>query len=174
MANFKNITELPVAESADGLKLIVNDDGAAKQIAASAVGAQADWAETDETSVAFIKNKPVEEYDIDAAFKWNFDKESGERTLEKNIKHIADFQVLKDKIISGVELKHKIAYAVQYDDDLQHFAYGYNRFSFYYCPAYVVADEEVSDPENIYFNISASEMGLDFYLYSDNTLSYEE
>lgn len=58
MANFKNITELPVVESADGLKLIVNDDGAAKQIAASAVGAQADFSVTDETHPGFIKNKP--------------------------------------------------------------------------------------------------------------------
>ena len=58
MANLKNITELPVAESADGLNLIVNDNGSAKQIAASAVGAQADFAVTDETSPAFIKNKP--------------------------------------------------------------------------------------------------------------------
>ena len=37
MANFKNITDLPVAESAEGLNLIVNDSGSAKQIAASAV-----------------------------------------------------------------------------------------------------------------------------------------
>ena len=58
MANLKNITDLPVAESAEGLNLIVNDNGAAKQIAASAVGAQADWTETDETSPAFIVNKP--------------------------------------------------------------------------------------------------------------------
>ena len=58
MASLKNITELPVAESADGLNLIVNDNGAAKQIAASAVGAQADWSVTDENSPAFIKNKP--------------------------------------------------------------------------------------------------------------------
>jgi hypothetical protein len=58
MANLKNITELPVAESADGLNLIVNDNGSAKQIAASAVGAQADFAVTDENSPAFIKNKP--------------------------------------------------------------------------------------------------------------------
>jgi hypothetical protein len=58
MANVKNITELPIAESAEGLNLIVNDGGAAKQIAASEVGAQADWAETNENSPAFIKNKP--------------------------------------------------------------------------------------------------------------------
>ena len=38
MANLKNITELPVAESTEGLNLIVNDNGAAKQIAADAVG----------------------------------------------------------------------------------------------------------------------------------------
>ena len=58
MANVKNITELPVAESSEGLNLIVNDGGSAKQIAASAVGAQADFSVTDETSPAFIKNKP--------------------------------------------------------------------------------------------------------------------
>lgn len=39
MANLKNIADLPVAESVEGLNLIVNDNGAAKQIAASAVGA---------------------------------------------------------------------------------------------------------------------------------------
>lgn len=58
MANLKNITDVPVVESAEGLNLIVNDNGAAKQIAASAVGAQADFAVTDETNPAFIKNKP--------------------------------------------------------------------------------------------------------------------
>ena len=38
MNNFKSVTNLPFAESAEGLNLIVNDGGAAKQIAASAVG----------------------------------------------------------------------------------------------------------------------------------------
>lgn len=38
MANLKNITDLPIAESAEGLNLIVNDNGTAKQIAASAIG----------------------------------------------------------------------------------------------------------------------------------------
>ena len=59
MANLKNIVDLPVAESAEGLNLIVNDNGAAKQIAAHEVGAQADFAVTDENSPAFIKNKPA-------------------------------------------------------------------------------------------------------------------
>ena len=59
MVNLKNITDLPVAESAEGLNLIVNDNGSAKQIAASAVGAQADFNVTDESHPAFIKNKPA-------------------------------------------------------------------------------------------------------------------
>ena len=58
MTNLKSITELPVAETAEGLNLIVNDHGAAKQIPAGEVGAQADFAVTDENSPAFIKNKP--------------------------------------------------------------------------------------------------------------------
>lgn len=69
MTNFKSVTNLPLVESAEGLNLIVNDNGAAKQIAASAVGAQADWAETNENSPAFIKNKPTvnsnTEFDVD-------------------------------------------------------------------------------------------------------------
>lgn len=78
MANLKNITDLPVAESAEGLNLIVNDNGSAKQIAASAVGAQADWAVTDENSPAFIKNKPVEEWDLDLSMNitWNTETNS--------------------------------------------------------------------------------------------------
>ena len=58
MANLKSITELPVATSADGVNLIVNDNGYAKQIAAGAVGAQADWNVEDEANPAFVKNKP--------------------------------------------------------------------------------------------------------------------
>ena len=68
MANFKSITELPVASSSEGLNLIVNDNGAAKQIAASAVGAQADWAETNENSPAFIKNKPSSSKEL--VYEW--------------------------------------------------------------------------------------------------------
>lgn len=61
MANLKNITELPMAESADGLNLIVNDNGAAKQIAASAVSVQADWNQNDPTRPDYVKNRPFYE-----------------------------------------------------------------------------------------------------------------
>jgi hypothetical protein len=58
MANLKSIVDVPVAESAEGLNLIVEDNGVAKKIAASEVGAQADWNEEDTTSPAYILNKP--------------------------------------------------------------------------------------------------------------------
>lgn len=94
MINLKNITELPVAESTDGLNLIVNDNGAAKQVAASAVGAQADWAVTDESNPAFIKNKPV----IPEGFSgsWNdlkdkpFDSKTETYTIFNNVNLVND------------------------------------------------------------------------------------
>lgn len=58
MANLKNITELPVAESADGLNLIVNDNGAAKQIAVNAINTQTDWNQNDPSALNYVKNRP--------------------------------------------------------------------------------------------------------------------
>ena len=98
--NLKNITELPVAESAEGLNLIVNDNGAAKQIAASAVGAQADWAETDENSPAFIKNKPVEEFDLDISLVTTWDAD-GNHNIAYTVNSINTYANIKNKILNG-------------------------------------------------------------------------
>ena len=105
MANLKNITELPVAESADGLNLIVNDNGSAKQIAASAVGAQADWTETDETSPAFIKNKPVEELDLDITV--NVSVDSDDNLVFGPVINSGTFDVIKNKILNNESAKIK-------------------------------------------------------------------
>ena len=101
MANLKNITELPVAESVDGLNLIVNDNGSAKQIAASAVGAQADWTETDEASPAFIKNKPVEEWDLDIDIVLTYDADADEMVINYTVNTINTYANIKDKIFNG-------------------------------------------------------------------------
>lgn len=77
MANLKKITELPVVDSTEGLNLIVNDNGEAKQIAADAVGkvktvngvepdangnvevrTQPDWNQNDPTAPDYVKNRP--------------------------------------------------------------------------------------------------------------------
>ena len=108
MVNLKNITELPVAESAEGLNLIVNDNGRAKQIAASAVGAQADWAETDENSPAFIKNKPVEEWDLDWELVGTYDEGNEDMEYIYTINSINTFENIKNKILSGIQPKCKV------------------------------------------------------------------
>ena len=107
MASLKNITELPVAESAEGLNLIVNDNGAAKQIAAGAVGAQADWNVEDENSPAFIKNKPVEEWDLDVTV--NVSNGTNERRLWgfTSIVNVGIFSAIKNKIINNEPIKIK-------------------------------------------------------------------
>lgn len=75
MKNLRDITELPLAESASNLNLIVNDNGTAKQIPAGLVGAQSDYNENDVNSPAFIKNRPFYEipgdvlYDGDIQFQ---------------------------------------------------------------------------------------------------------
>lgn len=106
MANLKNITELPLAESADGLNLIVNDNGAAKQIAAHEVGAQADWAEMDETSPAFIKNKPIEEWDLDITVNMSVNPDGGGFIFEPVI-NSGTFDIVKNKILNNEQPKIK-------------------------------------------------------------------
>lgn len=131
--NLKNITDLPVVESAEGLNLIVNDNGAAKQVAASAVGmqadfdvtdetspafiknkpeiVQADWAETDESSAAFVRNKPVEEWDLDFTCEFVLDEEgyrNGEPVITINA---GAFESLKNKILNVGFPKIKVKYS---------------------------------------------------------------
>ena len=117
MANLKNITELPVAESTNGLNLIVNDNGAAKQIAAHEVGAQADWAETDETSPAFVKNKPVEEWDLDVAITVSWNEDRGSFVYSEVVNSI-NYDTLKNKIVEGVQPKTKVAFTEQLGDSV--------------------------------------------------------
>ena len=128
--NLKNITDLPVVESAEGLNLIVNDNGAAKQIAASAVGmqadfdvtdetspafiknkpeiVQADWAETDESSAAFIKNKPFEGFDIDLIATMTKIDNDWNTHWDYNIKHIMSYADIIAKIQTGENPKIRV------------------------------------------------------------------
>lgn len=57
MANLKNITDLPVVESVEGLNLIVNDNGSAKQVPATAIGGKGVSSWND------LSDKPTESID---------------------------------------------------------------------------------------------------------------
>lgn len=78
MANLKNIADLPVAESAEGLNLIVNDNGAAKQIAASAVGTSS-WND--------LKDKP---------FYSETDEDGNETVHKLDAKYLPEYDVIVD------------------------------------------------------------------------------
>lgn len=90
MSNLKSITDLPLATSPEGLNLIVNDGGAAKQIAASAVGAQADWAEMNENSPSFIKNKPTIK-SRELIYSQEFSLEEEVQEFIQNLDNIAEY-----------------------------------------------------------------------------------
>ena len=119
MANLKNITELPVVESAEGLKLIVNDDGRAKQIAASAVGMQADWNVTDESSPAFINNKPHREL----MYEWNFEADENPDNCVWQFMENVDEDVSWLTTVSedtGWEIEvSQYGYSIRWDDDTE-------------------------------------------------------
>lgn len=57
--NFIKISDVEMIENPNtDTKVLVEDDGDIKRVPKSAIGAQADWNVSDESSPAFIKNKP--------------------------------------------------------------------------------------------------------------------
>jgi hypothetical protein len=167
MANLKNITELPVAESADGLNLIVNDNGAAKQIAASAVGAQADFSVTDENSPAFIKNKPVEEWDLDITCDITWNPENSNFNEPMFTLNAGTFEDAKNKVSNGVP-KIKMRINTRLSENAE-FITEYSECYAMYAPEGVLGD----NPE--FIGIRAYWMLEDNYLtpmlLPDNTIS---
>lgn len=167
MANLKNITELPVAESTDGLNLIVNDNGSAKQIAASAVGVQADWTETDETSPAFIKNKPVEEWDFDADIIGSWDANNEKFTTTYTI-NSSNFNSCKNKIINGIQPKVRVSFLDQMGNSVEApFCHVIPNITIFAIPAGSMGE---GSPEMIIFNMLSMMSKIDLGLLSDNSV----
>jgi hypothetical protein len=187
MANLKNITEVPVAESAEGLNLIVNDNGAAKQIAASKVGAQADWneedtnnpafiknkpsivqsdwAETDENSPAYVKNKPVEEWDFDIEFTMSWNTENSNYDLTHTVNHVSAFEDIKNKILNGDVVKKKFMINMDSENFVGTYANTYiDNADISLMPAEGMGD---GSPETIFVPIISSFFGFDIMLGLD-------
>lgn len=189
MANLKNITDLPVAESAEGLNLIVNDNGAAKQIAAHEVGAQADWnvedvsnpafiknkpeivqadwAETDESSPAFVKNKPVEEWDFDVNITASWDADSSAIVHSYTI-NSSNFESCKNKIINGIQPKTKIVWYEQVGNSA-------DAPRTYLIPSaiiYIIPAEAMGEgsPEMVMFDLKGMVYDMSLALLPDNSI----
>lgn len=172
MANLKSITELPVAESAEGLNLIVNDNGAAKQIAASAVGAQADWTETDENSPAFVKNKPIEEWDIDIDIESIYDETEDDMRTTYTVNYMNTFENIKNKILHGIQPKCKLKVTTTNrgnTDTSYMLTESFNNVFASYSPH---SDNEEMSPEHIQFGTWGVKCSPMFVLLADNTIDF--
>lgn len=72
MAEFKKLSAVEMVESVDQTAtVLIEKDGVIKRAPKSEIGAQADWAETDESSPAFIKNKDLVDLDISVAVSYS-------------------------------------------------------------------------------------------------------
>jgi hypothetical protein len=168
MVNLKSVTNLPLAESAEGLNLIVNDNGTAKQIAASAVGAQADWAETNENSPAFIKNKPSvdnssKEFDVDIKVIYDRSYDRRQAPKEYKIQYINNFENIQNKIL-GIGTMPKGVLKIVNDD-----GNGGN-----YVDLYEIADISYSPNTSIIFHFIDPTYNCyhTVYLYLNGDISY--
>lgn len=84
MAEFKKLSAVEMVESVDQTAtVLIEEDGVIKRAPKSEIGAQADWAETDESSPAFIKNKPVTGKEL--IYEWNFTPDNTTAEIIENV-----------------------------------------------------------------------------------------
>ena len=111
---FKKLSAVDsVVEPIDTAQVLIEEDGVIKKTPKNAVGAQADWAEIDETSPAFIKNKPVEEpevYDLDITVTLNAVYADSDPDITYDVHHISSYDEVLEKISNGEALKIKAAF----------------------------------------------------------------
>ena len=111
---FKKLSAVDsVVEPIQSAQVLIEEDGVIKKTPKNAIGAQADWAEIDETSPAFIKNKPVEEpevYDLDITVTLNAISEEGEQDITYDVHHISSYAEVLEKIRNGEALKIKASF----------------------------------------------------------------
>lgn len=108
---FKKLSAVDsVVEPIDTAQVLIEEDGVIKKTPKNAIGAQADWAETDETSPAFVKNKPVEEYDLDITVTLNAVYEDADPDITYDVHHISSYDEVLEKIGNGEALKVKAVF----------------------------------------------------------------
>ena len=100
MAEFKKLSAVETVEAvSETANVLIEENGVIKRAAKNEIGAQADWAEMDENSPAFIKNKPIEEYDLDVSVTVSYSDDNGSM-FESNI-NSGSFDKVKNKILKN-------------------------------------------------------------------------
>jgi hypothetical protein len=98
---FKKLSAVEMVETVDqAATVLIEKDGVIKRAPKNEIGTQADWSETDSSSPAFIKNKPVEEYDLDVSVTASYSDDDDEYMFESNI-NSGSFDKVKNKILKN-------------------------------------------------------------------------
>jgi hypothetical protein len=81
---FKKLSDVEVvAEPLETANVLIEENGVIKRAPKNEIGAQADWAETDSSSPAFIKNKPVTGKEL--IYEWNFTPDNTTAEIYENV-----------------------------------------------------------------------------------------
>lgn len=98
---FKKLSAVEsVVEPAQSANVLIEEDGVIKKAPKSVIGAQADWNEVDESSPAFIKNKP--DYDLDITVTLTRIDASGNYEWDYDVHYIKTFEEVVEKLENGI------------------------------------------------------------------------
>ena len=118
---FKKLSAVDsVVEPTQSAQVLIEEDGVIKKTPKNAIGAQADWAENDETSPAFIKNKPVEEpevYDLDVTASLDYIDENNNWYWNYDVHHVNTYKQMLEKIEAGEALSTKVVFSTMDAED---------------------------------------------------------
>jgi hypothetical protein len=97
---FKKLSAVEMVEAVDqATTVLIEKDGVIKRAPKNEVNVQADWAETDSSSPAFIKNKPECDLDIEIVASYYSNEDDGDGfNIEYTVKSINTFNNIKNKV----------------------------------------------------------------------------
>ena len=100
---FKKLSAVEMIETVDqAATVLIEKDGVIKRAPKNEIGAQADWAETDSSSPAFIKNKPECDLDIEVIVSFYSNEDEGEGfNIKYTVKSINTFNNIKNKVLGA-------------------------------------------------------------------------
>lgn len=109
MAEFKKLSAVETVEAvSETANVLIEENGIIKRAAKSEIGAQADWAETNESSPAFIKNKP--EYDLDMNIILARVDVYGNYHFEYDVHYVNSFENILTKLENGICPRCKVVF----------------------------------------------------------------
>jgi hypothetical protein len=109
MAEFKKLSAVEAVEAvSETANVLIEENGVIKRAAKSEIGAQADWAEMDENSPAFIKNKP--EYDLDMNVRLARVDVDNNWHFEYDVHYVNSFENILAKLENGICPRCKVVF----------------------------------------------------------------